>query len=113
MLTTAKTGWSVVVPFSFVGKTWPRSGPWLFSPNTKAEAFGRALAKTVISEAESFKTRKIFTLTYEPEFFKKFGFKEIDRAELPLKIWADCIICVKFPDCDETAMMKDLGPTRE
>ncbi|MGA9261698.1 MAG: N-acetyltransferase [Desulfobacterales bacterium] len=78
-------------------------------PEFEGRGIGRALAKTVISEAGSFKTRKIFTLTYEPGFFKNFGFEEIDRAELPLKIWADCIICVKFPDCDETAMMKDLG----
>jgi amino-acid N-acetyltransferase len=78
-------------------------------PEYEGRGIGRALAKSVISEAESFKTRKIFTLTYEPGFFEKFGFKEIDRAELPLKIWADCIICVKFPDCDETAMMMDLG----
>jgi amino-acid N-acetyltransferase len=82
-------------------------------PEYKGRGIGHALVKTVISEAESFKTRKIFTLTYEPAFFKNFGFKEIDRAKLPLKIWADCIICVKFPDCDETAMMKDLGLNRE
>ncbi|MFZ0612485.1 MAG: N-acetyltransferase [Desulfobacterales bacterium] len=77
-------------------------------PDYAGRGIGRALAETVIAEAQSFKTRKIFTLTYEPGFFGKFGFAIIDRAELPLKIWADCITCVKFPDCDETAMMKDL-----
>ena len=82
-------------------------------PEYEGRGIGHALAKTVISEAESFKVRKIFTLTYEPAFFRNFGFKEIDRAELPLKIWADCIICVKFPDCDEIAMMKDLGLTQK
>ena len=39
---------------------------------------------------------------------KKFGFKEIDKANLPHKIWTDCIKCVKFPDCDETAMIKEI-----
>ena len=34
--------------------------------------------------------------------------KIINRSSLPLKIWADCILCVKFPDCDETAMMKKI-----
>jgi amino-acid N-acetyltransferase len=33
---------------------------------------------------------------------------EIDRSKLPLKIWGDCLLCVKFPDCDEIAMMKDI-----
>ena len=52
--------------------------------------------------------RQVFTLTYRPVFFERFGFVRIDRTDLPLKIWADCIMCVKFPDCDETAMMLTL-----
>ena len=69
---------------------------------------GANLVKQSIAEAKSFKIKKVFTLTYQPDFFKKFGFVEIDRAELPLKVWSDCIMCVKFPDCDETAMIKEL-----
>jgi len=70
---------------------------------------GTRLTETALSEAKSFNIKQVFTLTYRPGFFKNFGFKEIDRSELPLKIWADCILCVKFPDCDETAMMKEMG----
>ena len=77
-------------------------------PDCGGRGIGRALTAAVVAEAVNFKTRKLFTLTYEPGFFIKFGFRKIDRAELPLKIWSDCIICVKFPDCDETAMMMDL-----
>ncbi len=69
---------------------------------------GSGLVEKAISEAKALSICKIFTLTYRPEFFKNFGFKQIDRAKLPLKIWADCILCVKFPDCDETAMMMEL-----
>jgi amino-acid N-acetyltransferase len=69
---------------------------------------GTKLTETVLEEAQRFNIAKVFTLTYKPAFFKKFGFVQIDRSELPLKIWSDCIICVKFPDCDETAMMKEL-----
>ena len=70
---------------------------------------GSALAETVIAEADALGIRKVFTLTYRPEFFGPFGFVEIDRSELPLKIWGDCLSCVKFPDCDETAMMRKMG----
>lgn len=70
---------------------------------------GSKLVEESINEAKKFEIRKLFTLTYKPEFFKKFGFKIIDRSELPLKIWGDCIMCVKFPECDETAMMKDIS----
>ncbi len=78
-------------------------------PDHKGKTIGSQLTEAVIAEAKKFKTRKLFTLTYEPGFFRKFGFREIDRAMLPLKIWADCIICVKFPDCDEIAMMKEFS----
>ncbi|MBU0987995.1 MAG: N-acetyltransferase [Proteobacteria bacterium] len=69
---------------------------------------GTRLTETVLAEAQSFGVKKVFALTYRPGFFQKFDFKKIDRSELPLKIWADCIMCVKFPDCDEIAMMKEL-----
>lgn len=67
---------------------------------------GSQLINAALEEAKKFHIKKVFTLTYQPEFFSKFGFNEINKSELPHKIWADCISCVKFPDCDETAMMK-------
>jgi amino-acid N-acetyltransferase len=59
-----------------------------------------------LQEANDFGVNRVFTLTYRPGFFQRFGFNQIKRSELPLKIWADCITCLKFPDCDETAMMR-------
>ncbi len=77
-------------------------------PDYLRRKIGSQLAMTVLSEARSHNIKKVFTLTYKPDFFKKFGFVQIDRAELPLKIWGDCILCIKFPDCDEIAMMKEI-----
>ncbi|MBW2564776.1 MAG: GNAT family N-acetyltransferase [Deltaproteobacteria bacterium] len=77
-------------------------------PDYQGKKIGSELTKTVLSEAKDFDTKKVFTLTYKPDFFRKFGFAQIDRSDLPIKIWADCITCVKFPDCDETAMMKEI-----
>jgi len=70
---------------------------------------GSTLVETAIAEAKSFRIQKVFTLTYRPDFFKQFQFSKVDRSELPLKIWGGCLSCVKFPDCDETAMMKTLS----
>ena len=70
---------------------------------------GTQLVEAAFEEARAYKIKKLFTLTYKPGFFKRFGFITIDKAELPIKIWTDCIHCVKFPDCDETAMLKVLG----
>jgi amino-acid N-acetyltransferase len=77
-------------------------------PEHLGKNIGTKLTETVLQEAKSFNVKKVFTLTYKPDFFTKFGFIQIERSDLPLKIWADCIICVKFPDCDEIAMMKVL-----
>jgi amino-acid N-acetyltransferase len=78
-------------------------------PDHLKKGIGSELTETALDEARSFNIAKVFTLTYKPEFFKKFGFVQIKKSELPLKIWSDCIICVKFPDCDEIAMLKELN----
>ena len=66
---------------------------------------GRQLVNACIDEARQLGIKKIFVLTYVPDFFKKLGFKPVDKSSLPHKVWADCVNCVKFPDCDEDAMM--------
>ncbi|WDP89696.1 MAG: N-acetyltransferase [Desulfobacter sp.] len=72
------------------------------------KGIGSALTERCIQEAFYFNIKELFTLTYRPEFFNRFGFSEIDKARLPLKVWSDCIGCVSFPDCNETAMLKPL-----
>lgn len=79
-----------------------------------AEAAGRKglgsqLVRACISEARQIGLKRIFCLTYKPDFFAKFGFRLADKSELPHKVWGDCIKCVKFPDCDENAMILDLS----
>ena len=77
-------------------------------PEHRNKKIGAALVEQVLTEARAFHISQVFTLTYQPDFFIKYGFIRTDRSELPLKIWGDCLLCVKFPDCDETAMMKTL-----
>lgn len=69
---------------------------------------GSQVVGACIDEARTLGLKKLFCLTYKPEFFAKFGFKVADKAELPHKVWGDCIKCVKFPDCDEIAMILEL-----
>jgi amino-acid N-acetyltransferase len=68
--------------------------------------FGKQLVENALAEARSFDIKKVFVLTYKADFFASFGFSIVDKSELPIKIWSDCITCVKFPDCDEIAMVK-------
>lgn len=66
---------------------------------------GKRLVESCLAEKEILGIRNIFVLTYQPRFFQKLGFKQIDRSKLPHKVWADCIKCTKFPDCDEIALI--------
>jgi len=66
---------------------------------------GKALVERGLQLARELGVKRVFVLTYVPEFFIKIGFTEIDKQTLPHKIWHDCIRCHKFPDCDETAVV--------
>ncbi|MEJ2364316.1 MAG: N-acetyltransferase [Deltaproteobacteria bacterium] len=72
------------------------------------QGIGKKLVEAGVSEALALGLKRIFVLTYEVEFFHKLGFKEVDKATLPHKIWADCLKCVKFPECDEVAMIYEM-----
>jgi len=75
----------------------------------RKKGIGAKLVKACLDESRGLGVKKVFALTYHPEFFEKIGFKRADKAALPHKIWSDCLKCVKFPDCDEIAVVKDLG----
>ena len=76
--------------------------------NNQGKGIGRDLVLACLQEAKIMGAKKIFVLTYKPEFFKKLGFKKIQHAALPHKIWAECINCCKFPNCQEIALLKNL-----
>ncbi|MHB1024955.1 MAG: N-acetyltransferase [Desulfobacteria bacterium] len=73
---------------------------------------GTQLVESCISEAIMLGIERVFALTYKPEFFEKLGFHIVDKAELPQKIWTDCLKCSKFPDCDEVALVADFSGRR-
>ncbi|MCP4721244.1 MAG: N-acetyltransferase [Desulfobacteraceae bacterium] len=78
------------------------------APEFTGHGIGSTLTERTIQEAFFFKIKDLFTLTYRTTFFEQFGFKTIDKNDLPIKVWSDCIGCVSFPNCDEIAMLKKL-----
>ena len=72
------------------------------------KGIGTQLIEASLAEARELGLKRVFCLTYKPDFFARFGFRIVDKAELPHKVWGDCMKCVKFPDCDEIAMTLDL-----
>jgi len=73
--------------------------------DSQKEGIGAKLVKACLKEAKEIGIPTIFCLTYQPGFFEKFGFSQVDKAELPRKVWSECYLCPKFPDCDEVALI--------
>ena len=74
----------------------------------RRQGLGLRIVRECLGEADSLGVQRVFALTYQEAFFKKLGFAEVDKEVLPQKIWADCIHCPKYPDCDETAVLLNL-----
>ncbi len=75
-------------------------------PALKGRGAGRDLIQALEAEAQAFGLQSVFAFTYIPGFFAKLGFREIERGELPLKAWKDCLRCPKFQCCDEISVIK-------
>jgi amino-acid N-acetyltransferase len=78
----------------------------------KTHGIGRMLVDSLVYEAKLHGLDAVFAFTYVPGFFARVGFNEVERGELPLKAWKDCLRCPKFECCDEIAVMRTLRPHR-
>ena len=65
-------------------------------PELKQRGTGRLLVDALEQEAHDNGLEAIFAFTYVPRIFEKLGFSEVERGELPLKAWKDCLRCPKF-----------------
>jgi amino-acid N-acetyltransferase len=77
-------------------------------PKVKRSGIGRAVVEALEQEARENELESIFAFTYVTGFFESLGFLEVERGELPLKVWKDCLRCRKFQSCDEVAVLKRL-----
>jgi len=78
--------------------------------DAKTHGIGRRLIEALVREASEYSLDAVFAFTYVAGFFAKMGFEEVERGELPLKVWKDCVRCPKFQCCDEIAVMRFLRP---
>ncbi len=75
----------------------------------RGKGIGGELVKKLLEEGKMLGVKRVFTLTYQKEFFEKLGFLEIEKESLPeQKIWADCIKCKHFPVCNEVSLIINL-----
>ena len=79
------------------------------SEDNQNQGIGAQLVQRCLEEARELGILTIFCLTYKPTFFEKLGFRQIEKMELPRKVWAECYRCPKFPNCDEVALIYEMG----
>jgi amino-acid N-acetyltransferase len=70
----------------------------------QGKGIGSELVQALLKESREMEINRVFVLTDRTKLFERLGFSQIDKNMLPHKIWADCIRCNKFPECDEVAM---------
>lgn len=75
----------------------------------KGGGLGRKIVEDLIATAQQRGVGRVMALTYVPEFFHKLGFKTVDKDIFPEKIWGICVNCYKFDNCDEIAVLLELG----
>ncbi len=73
--------------------------------DNQGKGIGKLLINACLAEAKELDIPTVFCLTYKPGFFEQFGFSQIDKMELPQKVWSECFRCPRFPNCDEVALI--------
>jgi amino-acid N-acetyltransferase len=76
------------------------------SEHAHGKGVGRALLERCWDAARELEIKTVFTLTYVPAFFEKCEYHIIEKAELPHKIWNECVRCPLFPNCTEVALIR-------
>ncbi len=73
--------------------------------DSQRQGIGDQLVDACFKEAKELGIPTVFCLTNKPAYFEKLGFSQIDKMELPHKVWAECYRCPKFPNCDEVGLI--------
>ena len=78
-------------------------------PKAQRLGIATALIKDCEREGQILGIKEILVLTYKRALFEKLEFVEVSKEKIPnQKIWADCILCKHFPQCDEIALIKKI-----
>jgi amino-acid N-acetyltransferase len=74
------------------------------APELRGRGMGGLIVRGLLDEARRLGIRRVFALTDNPPFFQRQGFRLVDKATLPHKVWNECIRCPKFLNCQEEAV---------
>ncbi|MBE2225266.1 MAG: argininosuccinate synthase, partial [Anaerolineae bacterium] len=81
------------------------------SDRVKGQGWGSTIVKASILEAQHRNIPTLFALTRAVPFFRKLGFRITSKELFPQKVWRVCSVCPLLENCDETAVVLELGPS--
>jgi len=76
-------------------------------PHTK-KGIASQMLEICTDDAKTVGLKRLFVLTSIPEFFEKRGFERVSKDDIPWKVWADCVNCPNYPDCDSVALIRSI-----
>jgi len=77
------------------------------------KGIGSKLVAAALKRSRQLGVSRVFALTLNADFFKKLRFKTVKTNALPMKVWSDCAKCPKQQNCDETAVIRNLGRSKK
>ncbi|MDR3113566.1 MAG: N-acetyltransferase [Endomicrobium sp.] len=78
------------------------------APDHIRKKLGTKIVAQLQENAKKLGVKKVFSLSFKPDFFIKLGYRVIPKETLPHKIWSECINCHLFPDCGEVPLLLPL-----
>src|SRR3954454_24915421 len=72
----------------------------------QGQGLGRRLVDACWESARELEIPSVFTLTHAVTFFERCGYQQVEKSELPHKIWNECVRCPLFPNCQEVALIR-------
>jgi amino-acid N-acetyltransferase len=78
------------------------------TPADEASGLLRRMIDYLVSDGRQLGVRQILAFAFKPEAYVGLGFTEVAKETLPQIAWRECMNCVYFPDCKESAVILDL-----
>jgi amino-acid N-acetyltransferase len=78
------------------------------SNESHGRGVGRLMVESLLVQAKALGLEQVIALTLQPGFFAKLGFDEVNVADYPHKVMADCSRCARRATCNEIAFKYDL-----
>ncbi len=75
----------------------------------RGQDIGKKLLDAVLEEARRLDIARVYAFSRVPVFFEKNQFRQIEKDQLPYKVFKDCLRCRLYPECDEVALIRDLS----